>query len=446
MFQTLVIVGLCVVKMAIIVNGGSRNSHEGIPQFSESIKNVSAVIGKDAVLNCFVESLGMFKVGWMRSDQTVLSVGKMVTQNSRYSVSHEEPNKWSLRIHSVRESDEGCYLCQINTQPLLKQSGCIQLQYPPDISDEESSSDTTIHEGRNVTLHCTARGNPTPRIFWRRDDGTAIKIRNEMGSESFTDIFNGSSLKLFNVGRDQMSAYLCIAINGVEPAISKRIFLRVQFSPNITSDSLFVDALEGTSRQIDCLVESFPSPMSYWVKETDSYRGIINQKVLEQSEKYIILEKKISSYKTRMILTINNLDQQDAGSYVCVSGNPLGSSNHTIRIQDIRTTTTTTTTTLPSTTTTTTIRSTTLRTTKTTRRKYFLTSTSTESFKTLTEPSTEFDIEFVTDFPGSNSLFYPGVESYQHHINYINSQSSLHGNFRLQYWLSVSVFLLLKVS
>ena len=213
---------------SLILAGGSRNNHEGEPSFSNSINNISAVIGKDAVLHCFVESLGMYKVGWMRSDQTVLSVGKMVTQNSRYSISHEESNRWSLRIHNVRESDEGCYLCQINTQPLLKQSGCIQLQYPPDISDEESSTDTTIHEGRNATLHCSAKGNPTPRIFWRRDDGIAIKLRNEAGVESSVDIFNSSSLKLINVKRDQMSAYLCIAVNGVEPAISKRIFLHVQ--------------------------------------------------------------------------------------------------------------------------------------------------------------------------------------------------------------------------
>lgn len=41
---------------------------------------------------------------------------------------------------------------------------------------------------------------------------------------------------------------------------------------------------------------------------------------LSFSEKFMIHEKKISSYKTRMILTINNLNQQDAGSYVCVSG------------------------------------------------------------------------------------------------------------------------------
>jgi len=210
------------------LTGGSRNvAHEQQPKFSESIRNITAVIGKDAVLNCYVEFLGMYKVGWMRSDQTVLSVGKMVTQNSRYSVSHGESTNWSLKIHNVRETDEDCFICQINTQPLLKQMGCIELQYPPDISDQHSSTDTTIQEGRNATLYCYATGNPSPRIFWRRSDGGRIVLRNASGTYS-VDIFNGSSLNLVDVQRDQMSAYLCIAVNGVEPAISKRISLHVQ--------------------------------------------------------------------------------------------------------------------------------------------------------------------------------------------------------------------------
>ena len=51
-------------------------------------------------------------------------------------------------------------------------------------------------------------------------------------------------------------------------------------APNITSDLKLIEVVEGTSRQIDCLVESFPSPMSYWVKEAD--RSGFNQRVLEQ--------------------------------------------------------------------------------------------------------------------------------------------------------------------
>lgn len=42
---------------------------------------------------------------------------------------------------------------------------------PPDILDEESSSDVTIKEGENASLYCNANGHPVPRITWRRNDG-----------------------------------------------------------------------------------------------------------------------------------------------------------------------------------------------------------------------------------------------------------------------------------
>lgn len=89
-------------------------------------------------------------------------------------------------------------------------------------------------------------------------------------------------------------------------------------------------------------------------------------------------------------------------------------------------------------------RSTTLR--LTTRKQMYTSSTPITT--QLTDSSNEnedLEMEFVTDFPGSNSLFYPGVESYQHHINYINSQVSFHEKFHL-HWLSVSVYFLRKTS
>jgi hypothetical protein len=40
---------------------------------------------------------------------------------------------------------------------------------------------------------------------------------------------------------------------------------------------------EGESLQIDCLVESYPAPMSYWVKESHlQQRNDVIQRVLEQ--------------------------------------------------------------------------------------------------------------------------------------------------------------------
>lgn len=48
---------------------------------------------------------------------------------------------------------------------------------PPDINDEESSSDVTAREGEDATLFCSANGHPTPRITWRREDGAPLLIR-----------------------------------------------------------------------------------------------------------------------------------------------------------------------------------------------------------------------------------------------------------------------------
>ncbi|KAF4525269.1 hypothetical protein B566_EDAN014669 [Ephemera danica] len=48
---------------------------------------------------------------------------------------------------------------------------------PPDISDEETSSDITVQESENATLVCRATGHPSPRILWRREDGESLVIR-----------------------------------------------------------------------------------------------------------------------------------------------------------------------------------------------------------------------------------------------------------------------------
>ena len=86
-------------------------------------------IGREAALHCSVKNLGNFKVGWMRaSDQAVLALAnRVVTHNPRYMVTHDEPNVWILKIKSVRESDRGCYMCQINTTPMQKQLGCVDV-------------------------------------------------------------------------------------------------------------------------------------------------------------------------------------------------------------------------------------------------------------------------------------------------------------------------------
>nr|CAH7744631.1 unnamed protein product [Callosobruchus chinensis] len=62
-------------------------------------------------------------------DQTILALHtRVITHNPRITVSHDDNlNTWQLRIRQLKESDRGCYMCQINTGEMKKQIGCIDV-------------------------------------------------------------------------------------------------------------------------------------------------------------------------------------------------------------------------------------------------------------------------------------------------------------------------------
>lgn len=98
----------------------------------------------------------IFQVGWLRaSDQTILSVHtRTVTHNARIAVSYETGGSsgsgavsgsafgvtgssqtteevvngtWRLHIRQLKESDRDCYMCQINTSPMISELGCLDI-------------------------------------------------------------------------------------------------------------------------------------------------------------------------------------------------------------------------------------------------------------------------------------------------------------------------------
>lgn len=102
----------------------------------------------------------------------------------------------------------------------------------------------TVREQSSVTLTCSATGTAPLLVRWRREDGKLINInRTHTGitssffnyHSSTYNLFNylvteweGTTLEMSKVNRFDMAAYLCIASNGVPPAVSKRIILTVE--------------------------------------------------------------------------------------------------------------------------------------------------------------------------------------------------------------------------
>ena len=112
-----------------------------------------------------------------------------------------------------------------------------------------------IRENYNASLTCKASGIPDPEIIWKREDGRKIilkrkkkegkrgkkkKIMKSICMSLFQNYFilnptcvtektevRGEVLDLIRISRTEMGAYLCIANNSVQPAVSKRIILNV---------------------------------------------------------------------------------------------------------------------------------------------------------------------------------------------------------------------------
>lgn len=73
----------------------------------------------------------IFQVGWMKADdQTILSLHtRVITHNPRITVTHDDDLRtWQLHIRQLKESDRGCYMCQINTNAMRKTLGCVDVQ------------------------------------------------------------------------------------------------------------------------------------------------------------------------------------------------------------------------------------------------------------------------------------------------------------------------------
>ncbi|XP_076361813.1 lachesin-like [Tachypleus tridentatus] len=298
------------------------------PEFTEPIPNVTVTVGRDAAIPCVVEKLGSYRIAWLRVEsKTILTIHQnVITRNYRVDLNHNDKKRWILQIRNVQESDRGFYMCQINTVPMKSQIGYLDVVVPPAIIDGESSSDELVREGFNITLSCRAKGYPTPTVTWRREDGQLIAAGNWQNRNNQGKTYEGMELSITKVSRLHMGAFLCVASNGVQPSISKRILLQVHFPPMIWIPNQLVGSPLGGRVKMECHTEAFPASINYWTKQKGEM--IVN------GRKYTVMKEE-ETYKIHMILIINNVEPEDFGSFRCFAKNSLGSTEGSIQLYEI---------------------------------------------------------------------------------------------------------------
>ncbi|XP_023336630.1 lachesin [Eurytemora carolleeae] len=311
-----------------------------------SLQDHTVRIGQDISFICQIRNIGNYKVAWLHSEKGIIAVHPDVLgQNERIKSMHDNRDSWSLVIKSVQEADAGKYICQVNTEIPESISGTLSVEVPPDIIDEMSSSDTLVQEGMRVTLSCEATGVPKPIITWRRESKIEgqrtpemLRLCNRTYSsaierwvEKCTEVeeYVGDVLELTNINRFDSGVYLCIANNKVQPSVSKRVKLYVDFPPTLSVFHQLVGKSQGEQATLECLTSGHPPPFHFW-KRNGSF-------IVNKTNKYSVVEYsgRGSERNTFSKLTIMDITEQDFGNYQCQAKNSLGETNGNIKLYEI---------------------------------------------------------------------------------------------------------------
>ncbi|XP_049832202.1 lachesin-like [Schistocerca gregaria] len=315
---------------AALATVAGQVAEEPAPVFLAPLDNVTATQGRDVSFTCVVDHLGEYKVAWIKSDsKAILAIHThMVAHNPRLAVTHNGHNTWRLHVSNVQRADSGSYMCQVNTDPMKYMTGHLEVVVPPDIVDDGASAASAAPEGGSVRMRCTATGDPPPSVIWKREDGRDIVLRLPDGRQAQHQV-EGDTLLLSGVTRADMGVYLCVASNGVPPAVSKRFPVSVHFHPLIKVTNQLVLAPQGSDVVLQCYVEASPRALNSWHRET-------GEKLMANTGgKYVIRETQLNEYAVLMNLTVRDVHAADFGSYTCSSVNALGRVEGTVRLQEL---------------------------------------------------------------------------------------------------------------
>ncbi|XP_010284299.1 PREDICTED: vascular cell adhesion protein 1 [Phaethon lepturus] len=211
-----------------------------------------------------------------------------------------------LSIPHARFTDSGLYICEVInlvTNKTEKATVDIVIQGAPNIAELSIEPSTTVQEGENVSVRCSAESNPPPNIILRRKSDSA-----DMGPYSEGRILLLPSVTFLNGGD-----YECVAENKFGKSKSE-ITLNVEYGPKNTMISVIpaTAVKEGETVMMKCTSSGNPAPVISWKKK----------KATGEDEKIF----------KGATLTIQNIRSQDLGLYECEAYNQFGKEEKAVKL------------------------------------------------------------------------------------------------------------------
>ncbi|CAM1304488.1 HSPG2 (predicted) [Pycnogonum litorale] len=272
--------------------------------YPEAVHTVSR--GSSAIFQCRVTSgIPSPIVKWTRRDQ------RSFTTNS------EVLSAGVIRFNRVTDEEQGIYVCTAeNVAGRVSAEATLQIKGTPTVTIQPSSP-YNVQEGERVRMMCTASGDPTPNVLWKRRTRKAA-----LGSEEITlkEGRGTAMIEIERVNRLDAGMYLCSASNRAGVAKERSIELRVgdtSVVPGVKVQTPLVTVNVGSRAELRCSVYGERTGVKLkWVR-VDGARMPRDFRVQDGT------------------LYIFSAQPEDQGEYSCigtVNGNPVFTANARLAI------------------------------------------------------------------------------------------------------------------
>uniref|UniRef100_A0A3B3VSB1 Heparan sulfate proteoglycan 2 n=1 Tax=Poecilia latipinna TaxID=48699 RepID=A0A3B3VSB1_9TELE len=202
-----------------------------------------------------------------------------------------------LTIQNVQPEDAGVYVCTGSNMFAMDESSAT-LYVPAEGAQPVATitpSVLNVQQGQRAELRCTVTGNPTPAVEWI---GPGYRM-------SPRAVIRNGFLTIPAVDPADEGEYTCKALN-THGEHTARASLHVQ--PQVQVSPQSVDIREGEPLRLYCRATGSPTPKLTWLKDRTDIGTLF----------------------------IPNIKLSDAGTYMCVGSNSVGSNRTPIRVTVLR--------------------------------------------------------------------------------------------------------------
>uniref|UniRef100_A0A803K8E4 non-specific serine/threonine protein kinase n=1 Tax=Xenopus tropicalis TaxID=8364 RepID=A0A803K8E4_XENTR len=267
-------------------------------EITKPLEDKTVPVGEDIVLRCELSKEDT-NVKWSKD-------GKVLKKSQKYEF-FQEGTETKMTIHEVTAKDSGEYTCETS---ISKTKANVQIKEKLNSFTKEMS-DVKIEEGESAVFSCETE-KVAPSVSWRKGI-TEIKP-----SEKYEISQKGIalSLQVNDLEKSDSDIYICDIRDAQTKANLTVKAPQAYFKRELQS----AEAVEGETATLWCELSN-PNAEVEWSKDGN---------VLKASKKH---EMRVKDHRVELL--IHHLVEEDAGTYICATGDRKSSATLTVKAEQV---------------------------------------------------------------------------------------------------------------